>query len=517
MEVIPDEAGLQGKEYIPRSAFKTSEGKILFGGVNGFNVLNPDSLKINSSISKIIFTSLKINNDEIIAGREYAGGKILTQSISQAKDIALPYNDNSFTLTFSPLIYNLQSRIQYAYKLENFDKDWQYTDARERFLHYTNLDPGRYQLKIKASLDGKSWSDPPQVLSIMISPPWWATIPFRVLSVFLGLGILYGIYKGRVGLLKAQKKRLETLVQKRTLELKKSNDEIQHLLDELAVKKDLIEEQNHELLQVNDAVVQQRDTLEIKSTELERAQWKLKEANANLEQLIAERTQKLSDTLQELETFLYRASHDLRGPITSMLGVINLFSIEKSNNDIPENYSQLLRKSVQQLDVTLDKLLLKHTIDKKPIAPEFFDKEKLEAFLTEITTEVPSFRKEDFKTTVFDNAHFHADSLMLKTILIGLLENAFFFSAKSANTEVSLEVLPNGKFNVFQITDYGAGIKPELKDKIFQMFYRGHESSTGNGLGLYMAKSALEKIKGSIEVESEDGRYSIFKVFIPMN
>ncbi len=124
--------------------------------------------------------------------------------------------------------------------------------------------------------------------------------------------------------LKKQQHKLAGLVAVKTNELTQSNAEIKALLAQVADQRDSIENKNHELQQINEELEAQRDSLEVKSGQLEKAQNKLKEVNEDLEQLVTERSEKLNDTVHELETFLYRASHDIRGPISSMLGLIEV-------------------------------------------------------------------------------------------------------------------------------------------------------------------------------------------------
>jgi ligand-binding sensor domain-containing protein/signal transduction histidine kinase len=515
MKEISQSQGLQGKEFIARSGLKLSNGQLLFGGVNGFNVLNPDSLTFTPTVSNIIFTSLKIRNEEIHPATRNSDARILDQSITLAKEINLNYDDNSITLSFSPLLYNWQNNVYYTYKLENFDPEWQFTPADRRIIHYTSLDPGNYVLKVKGSLDGKFWPAEATTLTITVVPPWWATLPFRLMIGLVGVGLLYGLYKGRVRLLKKREQNLEKLVTERTTELRRSNLEIQTLLQAVAEQKNQIEEKNHELMQVNDSVVHQRDDLEIKSAELEKTQGRLKEINSNLEVLVEKRTQKLSNTLRELETFLYRASHDLRGPISSMLGILNISEIDRDNEQLKKTYSELFHKTVLQLDRTLQKLLLKHTIERKKLVNEYFAKADFEIFLWEISSEISSFRKENFVVQIDDSVNLLIDRLMLSTILISLLENAFFYNTKSIDQTVTLDIKQVKSECIISVSDKGPGVRPDLQEKIFQMFYRGHEFSTGNGLGLYMVKSVLDKINGRIVLESIEGEFAIFRVYIP--
>jgi ligand-binding sensor domain-containing protein/signal transduction histidine kinase len=514
---IPQIAGLQGKEFIPRASYKWKNGQLLFGGVNGFNLFHPDSLHFTPMPKLVVFTSLRINNDEISPGPSYKGREILHKSIPEADELKLSYKDYSFTLTFSSLIYNWQESLHYAYFLEDLDKEWQFTSAEKRFIHYTNLDPGTYTLKVKASFDGKQWPDEAKILKIVITPPWWATWWFRIAAVLLLLFVLYLTYKTRVSFLKKQKQKLEELVKLRTQELKQSNEEIQLLLQEVADKKEKIEEQMHELRQVNEEIGAQRDTLELRSNELEKTQTKLREINANLEVLVDKRTIKLSDALRELETFLYRASHDLRGPISSMLGLIGVARLEKDPIKYNRMYTDFLQKTVLSLDRTLQKLLQKHTIEKKKIYHENINKHSMLMLVEEITNELPFYRPDDFHLSIDDDIKIETDKMLLGIVLSNLLENAFFYSDQAADKKVFLGVKQNTEGTCITVEDHGTGIKHEVKDKIFTMFYRGHELSTGNGLGLYLVKNILAKVRGNIVVETAEKEFSRFIVSIPKN
>ena len=511
---IPPMDGLQGKEFIARAGMKTSDKKILFGGVNGFNMFHPDSLLLREIIPNIVFTSLQVKGHEIIPGIEYNGRTILQKSITQTGHINLNYDDNSVTVYFSPLAFNWQNNMRFSYRLKNFDPDWQFSGSDKRFVHYTNLDPGTYTLQVRASFDGISWPEQSTALAIIITPPWWGTLAFKLCTAVLGIGLLYGLYKTRIRLLKNRQFKLERVVTERTHDLQESNKEIRILLEEVAEQKKDIEEKNHKLIDANNAVVQQHDELKEQSLELIKVRNRLMEINANLETLVEKRTQKLSNTLRELETFLYRASHDLRGPISSMLGILNISDLEKDNEVLKKTYSELFRKSVVQLDRALQKLLLKHTLERKKLAPETFLKPDLEIFVWEISGEIPSLRTADLQIQIQDAIHLSIDRLILKTIIIHLLENAFYFSSLAANKTVIFSAQIINNKHILTFTDHGPGIKPSLREKIFDMFFRGHEFSTGNGLGLYMVKSALEKINGQIDLDTFEEQYTTFRVIL---
>lgn len=512
---VPQIAGLQGKEFIPRSSFKTRDGKMLFGGVNGFNLFHPDSVRFSPVTNQVVFTSLKINNDYITPVSDYDGRKILEKSITEIDELHLSYKDYSFTLSFAPLSYNWQGSLHYAYFLTNLDKEWQYSSPEKRFIHYTNLDPGEHILKVKTSFDGKQWPEEATTLRIFIEPPWWGTIWFRIISILLIASLLFAVYKVRVRFMKKQQQKLERLVRIRTLELKKSNEEIQMLLGEVAEKKEQIEVQMDELKHINEEIGAQRDILEIRSSELEKAQKKLKDVNTTLEILVEKRTQKLTDALRELETFLYRASHDLRGPISSMLGLIGAIRLEKDPVQYNTMYTNFFQRSVLGLDRTLQKLLQKHTIEKKKLYPEKIQKTMLLILLEEILRDLPFYRPEDFAVSVEDDVSIETDRMLLSIVLSNLLENAFFYSDSSHDKRVFLGFENVSESIRITVEDHGSGIKTEVRDKIFTMFYRGNELSSGNGLGLYLVKNVLGKINGNIVVETEEGSFSRFIVTLP--
>jgi ligand-binding sensor domain-containing protein/signal transduction histidine kinase len=510
MTVIPEIAGLQSNQFIPKSSFLTSSGQLLFGGVNGFNLFRPDSLNFSLTPKKVIFTSLKILNDEISPVKLHGGRTILKKSITQTEEINLSHLDYSFNLSFAPLVYNWQTTLYYAYFLENLDKEWQYTSSDRRLIHYTNLAPGKYILNVKSSFDGRHWPDETTQLIINIIPPWYATTGFRVLMILAIILVLYAIYILRIRFIINQNIKLEDLVNIRTRELETSAEENRNLLKELAIQKKNIEEKNQELYQINEELASQNDILEDRSNELQNAQSNLKEVNTNLELLVNGRTKKLNETLHELETFLYRASHDLRGPISSMLGLIQISEMESNGN--PNNtLTQFQYKSIIKLERTLQKLMQKYTILKNDIILEKLDKSSFLELLENITQELSTFRQNDFELHVED-FEFASDKTMLKIIFTNLLDNAFFFSTTAVNKIVILNITKNQGHVIISLTDHGPGIKRDVRDKIFTMFYRGHELSTGNGLGLYLVKNALTRINGEIKLETEEGKFSRFIV-----
>jgi signal transduction histidine kinase/ligand-binding sensor domain-containing protein len=191
--------GLQSNEFNQGAAFEASDGKFYFGGINGFNSFYPDSIRDNPNVPPVVFTDLKIFNTSVKPGQN---GE-LKQTIWTARSLRLDYSDAVLTFDFAALEYTDPRRNSYAYKLVGFDKDWVFLgDKRE--VTYTNLDPGSYVLRVRASNNDGVWNKNGASLEIYISPPLWMTWWFRTIAVLLFLSIGPLIYYRRVTSLKKE-------------------------------------------------------------------------------------------------------------------------------------------------------------------------------------------------------------------------------------------------------------------------------------------------------------------------
>ncbi len=192
--------GLQSNEFNQGAAFESRSGKFYFGGINGFNSFYPDSIHDNTNIPPVVFTGFKIFNRSV-EPRESESP--LQQTIWTAHSLHLSYTDEVLTFDFAALEFTDPDRNMYAYKLDGFDRRWENIgDKRE--VTYTNLDPGRYVLRVRASNNDGVWNNKGASLIIYISPPLWMTWWFRGLVVLIFLSIGPIIYYRRVTTLKRE-------------------------------------------------------------------------------------------------------------------------------------------------------------------------------------------------------------------------------------------------------------------------------------------------------------------------
>lgn len=182
--------GLQSNEFNRSSILTTSNGKILAGGTNGFNLISPGRYALNRSAPQIALTNFHIFNREAEIGAEDSP---LKKHITETDKITLAYDQSVLTFSFVALDFTNPTKNQYAYRMENFDKDWIYCGTRKDAT-YTNLNPGTYFFHVKGSNNSGVWNTKGTSLEITITPPWWETKWARAVFLLLIILLLLGIY-----------------------------------------------------------------------------------------------------------------------------------------------------------------------------------------------------------------------------------------------------------------------------------------------------------------------------------
>ncbi len=161
--------GLAANEFNYHSFYKSDMGELFFGGYNGVTAFYPDQIQTNQTSSSLIFTALKLFNQEVPVTPDKG---LLRQNIAYTDGLVLPYNENVFTLQFALLNFVKSDKNNYAYKLVGFDKDWHYTSDPQ--VSYMNLPSGHYTLAVKGSNNDGIWSEP-ITMAIAVLPPIWDT------------------------------------------------------------------------------------------------------------------------------------------------------------------------------------------------------------------------------------------------------------------------------------------------------------------------------------------------------
>ncbi len=167
--------GLQDYEFNELSGLKLKSGALVFGGVNGFNLFYPELILRDSTKAKIVFTDFILSNQRVTPGKEFDGRIVLSQSITETKEIVLAHNQNSFSFEFAALHYVSPTKNSYRYRLSNFEEKWTKTSSNNRNAKYTNIPPGKYQFELQGSNNDGVWNTESLVIELIIRPPFWAT------------------------------------------------------------------------------------------------------------------------------------------------------------------------------------------------------------------------------------------------------------------------------------------------------------------------------------------------------
>ncbi len=179
------EDGLQSNEFNTNTAYKSPEGLLYFGGINGITVFDPNQ-QINYYKASTKITSLKIFD------KEYVSDTL----INELKKVRLSYRENFFSIEFACLNHSMNSKNKYAYQLEGIDEDWVYCGTR-RVASYTDLSFGNYTFKVKSANNDGIWGEETQ-LQIYITPPYWKEGWFRLLILLFASAAGYWFYQSRI-------------------------------------------------------------------------------------------------------------------------------------------------------------------------------------------------------------------------------------------------------------------------------------------------------------------------------
>lgn len=182
---------LQSNSFKIWASCQLKNGEMVFGGVNGFNIFHPDSIRDNQIVPQVALTDFKIFNHSISVGDMIEGHVILPQSLVRCKEIELEYDQNNLTFEFAALHYVSPEHNQFRYRLEGVDKEWQYTQGKVAYATYTNLHPGDYNLIIYGANSDGIWNETGTSLQLVIHPPFWQTNYAYAFYILLFILFLY--------------------------------------------------------------------------------------------------------------------------------------------------------------------------------------------------------------------------------------------------------------------------------------------------------------------------------------
>ncbi|MBZ0178028.1 MAG: hypothetical protein K8F36_01965 [Melioribacteraceae bacterium] len=316
--------GLQSNEFNTNAYMKSKSGTLYFGGIRGFNYFNPSKIEFNTTVPNIVFTDFYLFNKKIDVGEVFNNRVILERPITTLDTLVLNYSENVFTVYFSSLDFSAPGKNLYSHKLEGFNEEFSIPTSN-RFVTYTNLNPGKYVLIVKGSNNNKLWNESGVSLVIIINPPFWLTWWFFVFVASVIIMILFSIYKYRIN-------RILELERLRVKIASDLHDEVGATLTKVSMRAQMLE------MQVND----------------EKEAWSLKR--------ISEQSREAVSTMQDIVWAIDARNDDFDNLINKMKDTAYSILAEK---DIKVNFSISGINSDNKIDIELRQnlyLILKESV-----------------------------------------------------------------------------------------------------------------------------------------------------------
>jgi signal transduction histidine kinase len=234
--------------------------------------------------------------------------------------------------------------------------------------------------------------------------------------------------------------------------------------------------------------------------------------NRELEEKVLERTAELKDKNEQLDDFVYKASHDIKGPLRSIIGLTTV-GLKEIKDPASVIYFEEILKSTKKLDTLVTDLLELTKVKEVVIEKNKIDFDSIIAEVLKSFRHFQGFEKLEFDLHINQSGFFYTDEKMLYSIVQNLIENAIKYrDPKKENPFLKIEINADAARAALQFTDNGLGIQVKVQSKIFDMFYKVNPSSSGTGLGLYIVKTSVEKLGGNIGLKSDAGIGSSFLI-----
>ena len=485
------EDGLSGNEFKKRSAFKNDQGIIYFGSSNGYTCFHPDSIQLNTIPPQLVLSNFELLNPRPVKSKKF---KLLTGHISSVEKVDLPHKNADFVISFAALNYLNSQNNKFKYKLQGYDKGWIDADYTQS-ARYTNLNHGEYEFMVMASNNDGVWCETPKTLKIIIHPPWWKTLLFKISATLLLILLVISFFRIRLNMLRNQKRALENTVTERTRELLSTNQ--------------LLEQKQKEI------TIQYQELSKYKN---------------RLESIVEERTAALRTSKERAEesdrlktAFLQNMSHEIRTPLNAIMGFSSLLEDSFEEKETLLKYALIIRQKGNDLLNIINDILDISKIEAGSMKVSF-EVCNLNSIFSEIEVYAKEYQKRLNKEHIlFRTANncrkLKSDVILdqgkVKQVINNLIGNAYKFT-KEGVVEFGCHSDGNNMIR-FYVSDTGIGIPKDKQDLVFERFRQIGEMHyrEGAGLGLSISKGIIELLGGEIWLTSEADKGTTFYFTVP--
>ncbi|MDQ8202970.1 two-component regulator propeller domain-containing protein [Pelagicoccus sp. SDUM812003] len=511
MDTYDSGDGLSDNAFYARAAIKSSDGRLMFGMKNGVTYFRPEEIEDNTYAPQVWITDFKVSNQSLKVDPDGEGNGTIQRSIWELDKVTLDYDQKVISIHFVALNFIQSHKNEYAYRLLGFDDDWNLVGSR-REATYTNLNPGNYVFEVKASNNDGYWNETPRSLGIVVTPPFWGTLWFRLSSGIMVVALPIFLAMLRLHRVKRQRAKLASIVEERTRDLRSSNEKLESAYQ-------LLEKNQHQITVQNQELITHRE---------------------NLELMVSQRTRELEDAKEKAErsdrlksAFLANMSHEIRTPMNAIVGLLEILRLESIDDEERRRYNDVIKQSSNTLLTLIDDILDLSRIesgeatiqlrncDIDEICDELYslykyvaEKESEGAIRLELIRNGESGLRRDEGERLIASGF---DPVRLKQILTNLLSNAIKFTEKGVVSFGYNSQVVDGTLRLeFFVSDTGIGIPDMHLDKVFDRFHKvedyGDKVYRGTGLGLTISQRLVEMMSGRIFVASKLGKGTRFSV-----
>lgn len=459
--------GLQSNQFNYNAALKLRSGELMLGGINGFNIFNPADIKPVNDTPAVVITAVKVSNTPVRSGSPYT---VSNEVADNVMELRVPYAKAALTFDFAALEYSLPEKISYAYYLDGWDRNWNYSGSL-RTASYTHLSEGTYTFRVKSTNAEGLWNGRETIVRVRVLPPWyrsWWAYLFYFSSIAL-LIIAWWRYR-----LKQAKLKYEIAIANFNIEKGKLEKDKQ------------------------------------------RAEYEKEKVVLEGERLLNEKEKELQK--KQLD-FFTSITHEFRSPLTLIINPAKDLVRKTEAEGLTENRLELtaIYRNARRLISLVDQLLFFRkadtSLDKISVAKLNFYSLCYEIYLCFVQQATARSIQFDFMGED-PSPELYVDREKMEIVLFNLISNALKYTPDGGRIAIQIE--EEGEHVLLAVSDTGAGIPGSAGEKIFEKFYKAERETGGSkpgfGIGLYLVRQIVTAHKGTISYESRSGVGSTFRL-----
>lgn len=489
-ETFNKKDGMTDSRLIGVSASKKTD-KIYFCSSNSYFEFDTRNRRTNS-VAAPTFSDFKLTNRKNDSINVYCRNQI-----THGGDIILPHNYNSFDISFSSLMGDINPGVFYSYRILPVEEQWTPL-INKASVGFKYLKSGEYTFEIQVTdFNGNSKTNS---LGILIEHPWWATTYFRAIAIVLTMLVIIIVVRWRIYYLEKAKVKLSQLVNRKTKEIKEKHGEIIEKNESL---------RNLNLKLENNLIEKQRVIEQLKLTQ---------------DQLIE------SEKMASIGVLTAGIAHELNNPLSYIGGVVDPIKLDLAEikPSLPKELLDKHKEEFDEIEILLEGMsfgvvkaaeIIRNLLEISPKGNysknSTFDINEMISATVKLIDNAEN--QIEFNTYLEKIYPVSGNKVELNQVLINIIKNACDAIPKDRNGRVDIYSYTKNKNVIIDVIDNGVGIDKDTANQIFEPFFTTKGPGKGTGLGLYISYTVVKKHHGNIQVESVPDKGTKFTITLPID